>query len=64
MVGQTSPGVTSAFYYPAMWHNAYGALALDRPNRFRLDGYWVTPWRLSIGLQTFVESGAPYNKLG
>ena len=61
---QTSPGVTSAFYYPAMWHNAYGALALDRPNRFRLDGYWVTPWRLSVGLQAFAESGAPYNKLG
>ena len=38
---QTSPGVTWAFDYPAMWHNAYGTLALDRPNRFRLDGYWV-----------------------
>ena len=28
-------------------HNAYGALALDRPHRFRFDGYWVSPWRLS-----------------
>ena len=61
---ETSPGVTSAFYYPAMWHNAYGALALDRPHRFRFDGYWVMPWRLSIGLQAFVESGAPYNRMG
>jgi outer membrane receptor protein involved in Fe transport len=63
-INETSPGVTSAFYYSQMWHNAYGALALDRPHRFRLDGYWTTPWRLSIGFQTFVESGAPYNKLG
>ena len=41
-----------------------GILALDRPHRFRLDGFWTTSWRLSIGLQTFVESGAPVNKLG
>jgi hypothetical protein len=63
-LNETSPGVTSAFYYSQMWHNAYGALALDRPHRFRLDGYWTTPWRFSLGLQGFVESGAPYNKLG
>ncbi len=61
---ETSPGITGAFSYPAKWHNAYGTLALDRPNRFRLDGYWVTPRRLSIGVQAFAESGAPYNKLG
>ncbi len=36
----------------------------DRPNRFRFDGYWVTPWRLSMGLQAFVETGAPLNRLG
>lgn len=60
-----NPGVsTIAFYWPEMQHNAYGALPLDRPNRFRLDGYWVTPWHLSIGLQAFAESGAPYNRLG
>lgn len=62
--GQTSPGINLDFNYPQMWHNADGTLALDRPNRFRFDGYWVTPWRLSIGLQAFVESGAPYNKIG
>jgi hypothetical protein len=59
-----SPGTTGVFYYPQMWHNGYGALALDRPNRFRLDGYWMTPWRLSIGLQAFVESGTPQNRFG
>ena len=62
--GQTSPGINEDFDYPANWHNAYGTLALDRTNRFRLDGYWVTPWRLSVGLQAFAETGAPLNQLG
>jgi hypothetical protein len=62
--GQTSVGTNSDFDYPATWHNAYGALYLDRPHRFRMDGYWVAPWRLSIGLQFFAESGAPFNRLG
>jgi hypothetical protein len=62
--GQTSVGTNSDFDYPAIWHNGYGALYLDRPHRFRLDGFWVTPWRLSIGLQAYAESGAPLNRLG
>ncbi len=61
---ESIPGFNSDFDYPALWHNGYGILTLDRPNRFRLDGYWVTPWRLSVGLQAFVESGAPLNKMG
>jgi hypothetical protein len=39
-------------------------LGLDRPNRFRFDGFWVTPWRVSIGLQAFAESGTPLNEMG
>jgi hypothetical protein len=62
--GQTWPGINEDFNYPQMSHNGYGILALDRPHRFRLDGYWVTPWRLSVGLQAFAESGAPLNRLG
>ena len=62
--GQTLPGFNADFDYPQTYHNAYGILALDRPHRFRLDGYWVTPWELSLGLQAFVESGAPLNRRG
>ena len=60
----TLPGTNVDFDYPAFWHNGYGILSLDRPHRLRLDVAWVTPWRLSVGLDAFVESGAPLNKLG
>ena len=62
--GQAFPGYNSDFNYPYVWHDGYGILSLDRPHHFRFDGSWVTPWRLSVGLQTFVESGAPLNKIG
>ena len=61
---ETNPGYNGDFDFPMYWHNAYGILALDRPNHFRLDGVWVTPWRLTFGLQAFVESGTPLNKIG
>jgi outer membrane receptor protein involved in Fe transport len=63
-LGQTWPGINLDFDYPQLSHDAYGVLALDRPNRFRFDGYWVSPWRLSVGLQFFAESGAPLNRMG
>ncbi len=58
------PGRNTDFDFAALWYNAYGRLFLDRPNRFRLDGYWIAPFRLSIGLQAFAASGAPLNRLG
>jgi hypothetical protein len=63
-LGPTTPSIDYDFNNPAFWHDSYGALTLDRPHRFRFDGYWVTPLRLSFGLQAFVESGAPLNKQG
>jgi outer membrane receptor protein involved in Fe transport len=62
--GLTWPGVNMDFDFPQIWHNGYGTLSLDRTNRFRLDGYYATPWRLSVGLQAFVETGAPLNRMG
>jgi hypothetical protein len=62
--GLTVPGRNGDYDYPPLWQNGYGRLFLDRPHRFRLDGFWTTPWRLSVGLQTFVESGAPLSKMG
>ena len=62
--GQTIPGLNSDFDDALINHNSYGRLFLDRPHRFRLDGYYTTPFRLSVGLQAFVRSGAPLNKFG
>jgi hypothetical protein len=58
------PGRNTDFDASALWYNAYGRLFLDRPHRFRFDGYWITPLRLSVGLQAYVASGAPLDKLG
>jgi outer membrane receptor protein involved in Fe transport len=57
-------GLSFSFDYPALWHDAYGLLPLDRPNRFRFDGYWVSPWQVILGLQAFAETGAPLSKIG
>ena len=62
--GETDPGINPDFDYPELWHNSSGRLFLDRPNRFRLDGYWVTPLRFSVGLQFLVASGAPLDRTG
>ncbi len=58
------PGRNIDFDFPELWYNAYGRLFLDRPNRFRFDGFGTGPWGLTLGLQFFVASGAPLNRLG
>jgi hypothetical protein len=62
--GQTDPGNSSDFDYSQQAHNSYGRLFLDRPHSFRLDGFYTAPFKLSIGLQAFLRSGAPLNQVG
>jgi Carboxypeptidase regulatory-like domain/TonB dependent receptor-like, beta-barrel/TonB-dependent Receptor Plug Domain len=64
--GETNPGVSfSAFDFPAYWsQNAYGKLSLDRPHSFRADVAYTAPFGLFVGLDGFIQSGAPINKLG
>jgi hypothetical protein len=63
--GQTAPGIAADFDYPQMWsQNNYGKLFLDRPHSFRLDASYTTPIKLFVGLQAYVQSGAPLNKQG
>ena len=64
ILGQTEPGINADFDYPQMWHNGYGRLYLDRPHQARLDGAYVMPFGLALGLQTWVRSGAPLNRYG
>lgn len=62
--GETTPGANRDFDFAALSHDGYGILALDRPHRFRLDGYWRTPWRLLVGFAGEVATGAPLDRLG
>ena len=61
---QTSPGINLDFDYPPLLHNDYGRLYLDRPIDARVSGSYRTPWRLSVGLETYVLSGPPLDRLG
>jgi hypothetical protein len=45
-------------------YNAYGRLFLDRPYDLRLTGFYETPFRLSLGLETWLRSGAPLDRIG
>jgi hypothetical protein len=62
--GQTDPGINADFDVPAMLHNDYGRLFLDRPHSFRLDGFYTAPFGLSVGVQAYARSGAPLDKRG
>ena len=50
--------------FPQFSHNDSGRLFLDRPNSFRLDASYTTPFHLFVGLQGYVQSGAPFSRLG
>ena len=62
--GQTDPGIQADFDYYEFQPNNYGRLFLDRPHQARVDGYYVTPFLLSIGVSAWVRSGAPLNQFG
>ena len=62
--GQTDPGINGDFDYAQFLPNSYGRLFLDRPNRFRFDGYYSAPFGLSVGLQFFASSGVPLDRYG
>jgi hypothetical protein len=63
-VGQTDPAVSADYDYPQLQHNDYGRLYLDRPHSFRLDMSYATPFRVFVGLQGYVQAGAPQDRLG
>ena len=63
-LGQTDPGINADYDYAAFLNNSYGKLYLDRPNSFRLDAAYTTPFGLTAGLTGFVRSGAPKDKVG
>jgi outer membrane receptor protein involved in Fe transport len=61
---QTDPGITADFDYNSFLRNRYGKLYLDRPVNFRLDTTYITPWKLALGFQGYVQSGPPQSVYG
>jgi outer membrane receptor protein involved in Fe transport len=63
-LGQSSPNTNLDFDYPGLLANAYGRLANDRPNQFKVTAYHRLPFGLTVGLNAYYRSGTPEDKLG
>lgn len=62
--GQSDPNITSLFDLPNLLNNQYGRLPNDRPNQFKFDGSYTTPFRaLVVGSSFRAQSGIPYDQL-
>jgi len=62
--GQTDPGINADYDYYQFSQNADGKLELDRPHQVRLDAVYQAPFGVAVGLQAYVRSGQPTNRLG
>ncbi len=61
---QLDPNINSAYDYPVFLENAYGYLSNDRRHTVKLDGSYVTPFRLTAGISAFYFTGTPLNQYG
>ncbi len=62
--GQTDPGINADYDYYQFQQNFDGKLELDRPHQFRVDAVYQAPFGLNVGLQAYVRTGQPTNRLG
>jgi outer membrane receptor protein involved in Fe transport len=63
-LGDANPNTNFDFDYPGLLANAYGRLANDRPNQFKIAGYHTFPFRVTIGWNAYYRSGSPEDELG
>ncbi len=61
--GQSDPNITSLFDLVSLLKNTYGRLPNDRPNQFKFNGTYVTPFKLVVSGNFYIQSGAPFNQL-
>ncbi len=61
--GQSDPNITSLFDLVSLLSGAYGRLPNDRPNQFKFNGSYQTPWKLMISGNFYAQSGIPFNAL-
>ncbi len=61
---QLDPNINSAYDYRVFLDNARGYLSNDRRHTVKLDGSYVTPFRLTVGLSAFYFTGTPITQRG
>ena len=61
--GQSDPNITSLFDLVSLLKNTYGRLPNDRPNQFKLNGSYTTPWKFVLSGNFYAQSGVPFNQL-
>jgi outer membrane receptor protein involved in Fe transport len=66
--GQLDPNITSEFDLPSLMANRYGAMGLDRPHNFKVDGFYRFDLKqaglVTLGASVRLQSGIPHNVLG
>jgi outer membrane receptor protein involved in Fe transport len=60
--GQSDPNITSLFDLPSLLHNLYGRLPNDRPQQFKFNGTYRTPFKLVLSGNYYIQSGQPFNQ--
>jgi outer membrane receptor protein involved in Fe transport len=61
--GQSDPNITSLFDLVSLLGNTYGRLPNDRPQQFKFNGSYQTPWKLMVSGNFYAQSGSPFNQL-
>ncbi|MBE7215441.1 carboxypeptidase regulatory-like domain-containing protein [Shewanella benthica] len=61
---QADPGWTTSFDYPELMDNGDGYLPNDRRHNFKLYGVYHITEDLSVGFNSYLESGRPINAFG
>ena len=61
---QLDPNINSAYDYRYFLTNARGYLSNDRRHTVKLDGSYITPFRLTAGLSFFYYTGTPLTTMG
>ena len=61
--GQSDPNITSLFDLVSLLKNTYGRLPNDRPHQFKFNGTYVTPFKLVVSGNFYIQSGSPFSRL-
>lgn len=61
--GQSDPNITSLFDLVSLLRNTYGRLPNDRPHQFKFNGTYVTPFKLVVSGNFYIQSGSPFSRL-